>query len=260
MKKFCGVFLVLLCIASGAFLLSAGPDLAFSTIQDPNQTIDRSLEFAKNHEAFSNLLFQEHEEEYVRLAREGQTPKTLFISCSDSRVTPEFIASAKPGEFFVIRNAGNFVPIYDPKIEWDGIAATVEYAVQVIGVKDVIVCGHSQCGAIEALFYDQTKLKGDLPIVQNWLRFGELAKKVTLTSLGPDAVKADCCSSAERLSVVFQLEHLLSYPFIKKAVEEKRLYLHGWHFNIEKGLITYFNPKTCHFVPLKGLLETPASK
>lgn len=226
----------------------------YGVIQDSDETIQRSLNYAKNHEAFAKLLFQEHEDEFVRLAKEGQTPKTLFISCSDSRVTPEFIASAKPGEFFVIRNAGNFVPVYDPKIAWDGIAATIEYAVQVIGVQDVIVCGHSQCGAVQALFYDQSKLKNELPLVQSWLQFGEMAKKVSLTSLGPDASKADLCSAAERLSVVFQLEHLLTYPYIKKAVEEKKLYLHGWHFTIEKGEITYFNPKTYQFVPLRGLL------
>ena len=255
MKKLYSIFVFLLCFSSSSSLFSAGPDLGSTSMQDPQQMIDRSLEYARSHEAFSNLHFQEHEDEYVRLAKEGQAPKTLFISCSDSRVTPEFIATAKPGEFFVIRNAGNFVPVYDPKIAWDGIAATIEYAVQVIGVQDVIVCGHSQCGAVQALFYDQAKLKNDLPLVQNWLQFGELAKKVTLTSLGPDASKADCCSSAERLSVIFQLEHLLSYPYIKKAVADNKLYLHGWHFNIEKGEITYFNPKTNHFVPLKGLLQ-----
>lgn len=260
MKKFYGSLAILVCILGGVFLFSVGPNLGSTAMQDPGQTIDRSLEYAKKHETFSKVLFQEHEEEFVRLAKEGQAPKTLFISCSDSRVTPEFIASAKPGDFFVIRNAGNFVPLYDPTIKWDGIAATIEYAVQVIGVKDVIVCGHSHCGAVQALFYDQAKLKSDLPLVQSWLQFGELAKKVTLTSLGPDASKADCCSAAEHLSVVFQLEHLLSYPFIKRAVEDKKLYLHGWHFNIEKGEITYFNPKTQDFMPLRGLLEQPASK
>lgn len=206
------------------------------------------------------FFFAEHEEEFMRLVKEGQTPKTLFIGCSDSRVTPEFIASAKPGDFFVVRNAGNFVPLYNTQIAWDGVAASIEYAVQVVGVKDVIVCGHSHCGAIQALFYDQTKLKADLPLAQKWLQFGEPAKKISLTSLGPDATNAEYYASTERLSVIFQLEHLLSYPFIKKAVEEKRLYLHGWHFNIEKGEITYFNPKTYKFTPLRGLLLQPMSK
>lgn len=256
MKNLYSVFAVTLGLWSVS-LFGAAPGIQSTSVQNPEQIIDRSLDYAKSHEVFTNLFFPEHEEEFVRLVKEGQTPKTLFISCSDSRVTPEFIASAKPGELFVVRNAGNFVPVYDPKIAWDGVAASIEYAVQVVGVQDVIVCGHSQCGAIQALFYDQNKVKNDLPLAYKWLQFGELAKKLALTSLGPDAPKADCYASAERLSVIFQLEHLLTYPFIKKAVEEKKLYLHGWHFNIEKGEITYFNPKTYHFVPLKGLLQKP---
>ncbi len=223
--------------------------------QNGDEIINRSLDYAKSHDAFKNLFFSEHEEEYVRLVKEGQSPRTLFISCSDSRVTPEFIASAKPGDFFVVRNAGNFVATYDTKIAWDGIAASIEYAVQVVGVKDVIVCGHSHCGAIQALFYDQNKLMTDLPMVHKWLEWGMVAKKMALISLGPDVAKPDLYASAERLSVICQLEHLLSYPYIKKAVDEKRLYLHGWHFNIEKGEITYYNPKTSHFDPLRGLLQ-----
>ncbi|MCE5293211.1 MAG: carbonic anhydrase [Chlamydiales bacterium] len=247
----------------GGIICTNHPILAITPeiIQDAQQIINRSITYAKNHDAFSNLFFTEHEEEYARLVKEGQSPRTLFIGCSDSRVTPEFIASAKPGDFFVVRNAGNFVPFYDTNIAWDGVAASIEYAVQVVGVKDVIVCGHSHCGAIAAMFGDQAKLSNDLPIAKKWLQFGEQAKKNALTSLGTDASKEELCSSAERLSVIFQLEHLLTYPFIKKAVEEKRLYLHGWHFNIEKGELTYFNPQTYAFAPLKGLLNTaPVSK
>jgi carbonic anhydrase len=239
----------------GSALFGETPELTSTKLQNPQEIINRSLDYAKSHDAFHDLFFFEHEDEFVRLVKEGQSPRTLVISCSDSRVTPEFIVTAKPGDFFVVRNAGNFVPVYDTKLAWDGIAASIEYAVQVVGVKDVIVCGHSQCGAIQALFYDQDKLKTDLPVVQKWLQWGELAKKITQTAFGKDMTKADMYAAAERLSVVYQLEHLLTFPYIKKAVEDKKLYLHGWHFNIEKGEITYFNPKTCHFMPLRGLLE-----
>lgn len=234
-------------------LLSA--DIQSTTLQNPETIINRSLSYAKSHNLFTNLFFQEHEEEFVRLVKEGQTPKALFISCSDSRVIPEFIASAKPGELFVVRSAGNFVPIYDTTIAWDGIAASIEYGIKALGVQDVIVCGHSHCGAIEALFYDQELLKSQLPLASKWLQFGEHAKNIAITSLGADAPNSDRYAATERLSVLFQLEHLLSYPFIKKAVEEKKLFLHGWHFTIEKGEITYFNPKTYEFVPLRALLQ-----
>lgn len=225
------------------------------SVQDPDQIIERSLTYAKSHDLFTKVVFQEHEAEFIRLVKEGQSPKALFISCSDSRVTPEFIASAKPGDLFVVRNAGNFVPVYDTTIAWDGIAASIEYGVKVLGVQDIIVCGHSHCGAIQALFYEPSKLQNDLGLAYKWLQFGQEAKKTVQTCLGPDVKKEMCYASTERLSVVFQLEHLLTYPFIKKAVEERKLFLHGWHFNIEKGEITYYNPKTSLFVPLKELLS-----
>lgn len=230
------------------------PDERVAASQDADQIIERSLMYAKSHDAFTTLFFQEHEEEFVHLVKNGQTPKALFISCSDSRVVPEFIAAAKPGDLFVVRNAGNFVPNYNTSIDWDGIAASIEYGVKVLGVQDIIVCGHSHCGAIQALFYEPEKLQAELPLAAKWLQFGRQAQKLTMESLGPDASKQDRYTTAERLSVLFQLEHLLSYPFIKKAVDEKKLFLHGWHFVIEKGQISYFNPKTYKFAPLQSLL------
>ena len=257
MKKFLSICIIFFSLTYSVTLISFVPDQSSTSLQNPEQIVDRSLSYAKSHDLFANLFFQEHEKEFVRLVKEGQTPKALFISCSDSRVVPEFIASAKPGDLFVVRNAGNFVPIYDPSMAWDGIAASIQYGVQVLGVQDVIVCGHSHCGAIQALFYDQKELKAQMPMVSKWLQFGDLARKAVITSLGPDATKQDRYAAAERLSVLFQLEHLLGYPFIKKAVEDKKLFLHGWHFNIEKGEITYFNPMTYHFMPLRGLLQKP---
>jgi carbonic anhydrase len=251
MRKFLYACITFVCY----FCNLTSADIQSTTAQNPEAVINRSLSYAKSHDLFANLFFQEHEEEFARLVKEGQTPKALFISCSDSRVIPEFIASAKPGELFVVRSAGNFVPIYDTTIAWDGVAASIEYGIKVLGVQDVIVCGHSHCGAIEALFSDQHELVSKLPLASKWLQFGKLAKTVAVTSLGPDAKNSERYAAAERLSVVFQLEHLLSYPFIKKAVEEKKLFLHGWHFNIEKGEITYFNPKTYQFVPLRDLLQ-----
>ncbi len=254
MKKLYSAIAAVAVLAT-TLVLADQPDLLSSKMQNSEELINRSMDYAKNHDAFRNLFFVEHEDEFIRLVKEGQSPRTLMISCSDSRVTPEFIATAKPGDFFVVRNAGNFVSNYNTSIDYDGVAASIEYAVQVVGVQDVIVCGHSQCGAVQALFYDQDKLKKDLPLAQKWLQWGELAKKMALASLGADAPKADLYAATERLSVVYQIEHLLTYPFIKKAVEDKKLYLHGWHFNIEKGQITFFNPKTNHFEPLQALVK-----
>lgn len=203
------------------------------------------------YQAFRELSFPLHESEFYRLAKEGQVPKTLVISCSDSRVIPELITMAGPGDIFVIRTAGNFVPNYTTQEGWDGVAATIEYAVKVLGIKEIIVCGHSKCGAIEALFTDPAKLKADLPLVAGWIRLGRQAWEITMKTAPADMSQADKLVMCEHISVVSQLAHLMTYPFIKDKVASKELYLHGWYFNIASGAIEYYNPAVGQFEQLK---------
>ena len=216
---------------------------------------ERTINFARSHQEFKNLFFKEHEAEFVRLVKEGQSPKTHFIGCSDSRVVPELISSSTPGQIFVIRTAGNFVPYNDPTILWDGVAATIQYAVEVLGVKDIIVCGHSDCGAIQGLFKD---IK--LDTLAHWLRFGHEAKQSTLEALGKnvsDSIKYDV---AEHISVLYQLDHLLTYPYVKEKVSQDKIFLHGWHYTIDTGAIDYYDPAVGKFVPLARLLENANAK
>ncbi len=227
--------------------LAADPVL---TDNNADSSTLRVIEYAKGHQEFKNLIFKEHENEFVRLVEEGQAPKTLFIGCSDSRVIPELISSSRPGEFFVIRTAGNFVPYNDPAILWDGVAATIQFAVEALGVSDIIVCGHSHCGAIRGLFQDVK-----LDALAKWLRFGHEAKKLTIQALGESAPAERKYQVAEKISVLYQLEHLLTYPYIRDKVKEQKIYLHGWHFAIETGIIEYFDPTSSKFVPLSTVLE-----
>lgn len=229
--------------------------LNFSSLSSVENTTtmtatQRAVEYARGHQEFKNLYFKEHENEFMRLVEKGQAPKTLFIGCSDSRVIPELISASRPGEFFVIRTAGNFVPYNDPGILWDGVAATIQYAVEVLGVVDIIVCGHSHCGAIQGLFKD---IK--LETLAHWLRFGHEAKRTTLLALGENVSDEMKYSVAERISILFQLDHLLTYPYIKEKVNAQKIFLHGWHFTIETGEIEYYDPATLKFVPLSGMLE-----
>src|SRR5476651_2366978 len=122
---------------------------------------------------FQKEIFPERKELFKSLAS-GQTPKALFISCSDSRMVPELVTQREPGELFVIRNAGNIVPSYGP--EPGGVSATVEYAVAVLGVRDIVICGHSDCGAMTAI--STCKCLDHLPAVANWLRHAESAKVI----------------------------------------------------------------------------------
>lgn len=244
------------------FLLSIGcllsAEVTTNKVVDENE-LQRTLELAKGNHSFRNLFFKEHEQEFIRLAKMGQTPKTLFIGCSDSRVIPELISQAKPGDLFVIRTAGNFVPTYDPNIYWDGVAATIEYAVEVLDVKDIIVCGHSHCGAIQGLFSEEITNSPKYKILSNWLRFGQDAKQLTNRILMAKVPQEVRYFVAEHISVLAQLDHLMTYSFIRKKVEEKKIFLHGWHFSIETGQVSYFDPAKYQFFPLSNLITEPVT-
>ena len=182
----------------GANSLGASP-------QDSNQMhsrtdfVNRVLQYAKGHNQFRTLRYPVYEKEFVRLVNEGQTPRTLFIGCSDSRVVPELITSKNPGQLFVIRTAGNFVPNNDPQIPWDGVAGTIQFAVEYLKVTDIIVCGHSECGAIQGTFAEKGSL--GLDSLEKWLKWGIEARDTTLASLGPNASNQEKFAAAERISV-----------------------------------------------------------
>jgi carbonic anhydrase len=203
---------------------------------------------------FKNIFFQSYEQEFIRLVQQGQSPKTLFIGCSDSRVIPELLLQAKPGDLFVIRTAGNFVPVYDTAISWDGVAATIEYAVEALGIVDIIVCGHSHCGAITALFAEPDATKPPLELVPRWLRFGQEAKDAVEHRFADNMTTTERIRATEYLSILYQVQHLLSFPFISRKVAAGAIHLHGWHFCVEKGDLSYYNPHLEQFTPLQQLL------
>ncbi|MET9785688.1 carbonic anhydrase [Streptomyces canus] len=166
--------------------------------------------------------------EYRKLA-DGQYPEALFITCSDSRVIPALITGARPGEIFELRNAGNIVPSYGQHAA-GGEAATIEYALEVLGVQDVVVCGHSHCGAMGAL------RSGDdltaLPGVDAWLRLARPSLAPELT--GPDELPL---SDVVQRNVVNQLAALRSYPVVRQRLDSDRLRLHGWYYEVDTGQV-----------------------
>ncbi|MXM62072.1 carbonic anhydrase [Streptomyces sp. HUCO-GS316] len=167
--------------------------------------------------------------EYRKLA-EGQNPDVLFITCSDSRVIPALIMDARPGEIFELRNAGNIVPPYG-QLGAGGEAATVEYALGVLGVQDVVVCGHSHCGAMDAL------KSGDdltaLPGVDAWLRLARPELAPVLTGASDDRSLADVVQR----NVVNQLAGLRSYPMVRQRLDDGLLRLHGWYYEVHTGRV-----------------------
>ncbi|MEU7561067.1 carbonic anhydrase [Streptomyces eurythermus] len=163
----------------------------------------------------------------------NHTPHTLFIGCSDARVVPELITQGEPGELFVIRTAGNLVPAYTPGA--NGVTASIEYAVSVLGVSDIVICGHSACGAMTALAEDHD-LTG-APTVAEWLRHADAAVARTAgMAAGPEKVGA-----LVRQNVYAQLTNMTTHPSVARALAEKKVTLHGWVFDIPTGRVEAFD-------------------
>ncbi|MER5744891.1 carbonic anhydrase [Streptomyces sp. NPDC059913] len=158
-------------------------------------------------------------------------PKTLFIGCSDARVVPELITQSDPGELFVIRTAGNLVPAYGSGR--DGIAASVEYAVAVLGVTDIVVCGHSACGAMTALAEGHDL--GSAPVVADWLHHADAA--LARTAAGPAVTGPERVDALVRANVAAQLQNLSTHPSVARALAEGSVTLHGWVFDIATGTV-----------------------
>ena len=205
------------------------------------------IPFLEGVKEFQNLKFKEYEEVYKKLIKEGQHPKALFITCSDSRIHPDEITGADIGDLFIVRVIGNMVPPFKPDNEFHGVAAAVEYAVSVLNVPDIIICGHSHCGACEALYKD---LPDDIEIihVKKWLTLGEKVKEIALKSI--PSKSRELFELTEKLNIIYQLENLFTYPGVKKRVEEGKLRLHGWYYVIEEGKIYYYSSAENNFLPL----------
>ena len=204
--------------------------------------------FQKGNINFQKVKFNKSKERFKKLVEEGQNPKALFIGCSDSRVVPEMITSSKPGDLFIVRNIGNFVAPFDPDNNYHATASAIEYAVSILEVSDVIVCGHTHCGAIEALYKNIKETPENTHTIK-WLELGDEAKKVATLAYKNDE-KAKMLRYTEQISVVYQLDNLLTYPAIKRRVEDGSLHLHGWHYDIENGKIAYYDDENYEFKSL----------
>ncbi|GAA0272711.1 carbonic anhydrase CynT [Streptomyces polychromogenes] len=189
------------------------------TVQDLTEGVAR----------FQRDVFPAKAELFAHLATH-HTPHTLFISCSDARVVPELITGTEPGDLFVIRTAGNLVPAYTPGA--DGVAASIEYAVAVLAVRDVVVCGHSGCGAMTALAQRQDLSAA--PAVADWLRLAD-------ASVARTAADGDV-PALVRQNVLAQLANLATHPSVARALAEGGTALHGWVYDIPTGRVEHLTP------------------
>lgn len=181
---------------------------------------------------------------FAQLAH-GQNPETLFITCSDSRIDPNLLTQSYPGDLFILRNAGNIVPPHGAATGGEG--ATIEFAVAGLGVKDIIVCGHSHCGAIKGLL--DPILVEKLPTVRAWLGHAETTRRIMMenyTHLTGDRL----LTAAVEENVLVQLENLRTLPTVAARLVKGDLHLHGWVYKIETGEVFAYDPESGQFVPL----------
>ena len=192
---------------------------------------------------FRNNSQPGYREKFARLAL-GQSPDTLFIACSDSRVVPNTFASTDPGDLFVIRNVGNLIPCcgqdgHSTADESEG--AAIEFAVMTLNVSDIIVCGHSECAAMNALVEGREKIKA--PNLRSWLRHGEASLKRLA-----DRVEPNRPNQLSQINVLQQLEHLRSYPVVKDRINQGKLKLHAWWFELTTANVYAYSKAAGKFV------------
>ena len=201
---------------------------------------------------FQKEVFSKKKKLFASLSKE-QTPSVLFVTCSDSRIDPSLLTQTNPGDLFVLRNAGNLIPTYGAAI--GGSTATIEYAVSVLQVKDIIVCGHTDCGAMKGLLHPE-KLQ-ELTAVKSWLQHAETTVRVVndhCTHLKGEKLFA----ATIRENVLVQLNHLRTHPGVATRLRRGDLRLHGWVYSIGTGEVWVYDAKKKDFVnPVKNRRKTP---
>jgi carbonic anhydrase len=192
---------------------------------------------------FQSGVFGSQKDLFSRLAK-GQEPDALFITCSDSRINPNLFTQTRPGDLFILRNAGNIVPAWGVP---SGEAATIEYAIEALGIKDIIVCGHSHCGAMAAVVNpDAAK---EMPAVVQWLEHCEGTRRI-LKSSYKDVKGDELVELAIEENVLVQIENLRTHPSVMSGLSRGELTLHAWVYELESGGVFSFSAEKGQYVPL----------
>jgi carbonic anhydrase len=199
--------------------------------------IDGVRQFRERH-------FAENREFFEQLAARTQQPIALFITCSDSRVHPNLITQTEPGELFLLRNAGNIVPPYGAG---GSEAATIEYSLEVLGIQDIVVCGHSQCGAILALLSHERT--AHLPALERWCDHAETTRRIVKKKYGNRSTAA-IAQAAAKENVLVQLQHLETHPAVAVRLATSSVRLFGWYYDIGTGEVAQYDAARGAFLPL----------
>lgn len=192
---------------------------------------------------------------FFRKLVDGQHPQALFITCSDSRMVPDLICQTDPGELFVLRNAGNIVPPYTPGAP-SGEAATIEYAIRGLEIKHIIICGHTRCGAMQAVAEPSTT--SNMPRVRQWLDHAQASAEIVCTCYSHLTGEARAKVLVQE-NVLTQLEHLRTHPTVAAALAAGELKLHGWVYKMETGEVFAYDPESGQFTSIAADSEPTPS-
>lgn len=201
---------------------------------------------------FQAGYFERNRDLFEELSQ-GQHPRILFVTCSDSRIDPNLITQAKVGDLFVIRNAGNIIPPFGATNGGEG--ASIEYAIAALDIEQVIVCGHSHCGAMKGLL-KMSKLADKMPLVYEWLKQAEATRRLMIDNYS-HVPEQDLLQITVAENVLTQLENLNTYPIIRSRLHQGRLALHGWIYSIESGEILTYDPVVHDFVDVESRKSDP---
>jgi carbonic anhydrase len=210
--------------------------------QFPEYLTDRFRRFKFRH-------FVPNQDHYEKLAAEGQTPDVMVVSCCDSRVDPETIFSAMPGELFVVRNVGNLVPPFETQGKYHGVSAALEFAALNLRVKHIVVMGHSGCGGIRACLDHEALRQTAAAFVTNWVSMLDGARDQVLAA-NPNGTPAELRRALEREGIKTSLDNLRTFPCIQALEAKGRIKLHGTYFDIAEGSLSVLDQATAQLVPL----------
>lgn len=212
-----------------------------------SKTIEQLIE---GYKSFYGCYFDGSNPLYGQLTQIGQRPKVLVIACSDSRVDPAIVLQAEPGDLFVVRNVANLVPPYETDGTYHGTSAALEFAVCHLGVTDIIIFGHTQCGGIQALLEGvKIQEQATFSFITNWMQMAENASKALDKASSSKNINERvtlCCQHA----IVNSLENLKTFPWIADRLQQQKLRLHGWQFDVESGIVSRFSPEEQTFKPI----------
>jgi len=198
---------------------------------------------------FKHRIYFPNADQYEELATYGQSPEIMLISCCDSRVDPETIFNAMPGELFVVRNVANLVPPYETGGKFHGVSAGIEFAILNLRVKHLVIMGHSGCGGVKAALNQSTAIQTEAMFISRWMSMLDEARLSVLAShqMSSQAEKLD---ALEKEGIKTSIRNLRTFPFVREREEKGKLNLHGAHFDIKSGTLSILSHSRGEFFPL----------